>query len=70
MNLMGVGVARDHSLDREYPIWTYLGSGGSSAISYSYLVAGQEYRGNTGTTTPFTWATSDFIIWNILYHAA
>jgi hypothetical protein len=70
MGYSGTAFYYDNSGGASYGGFVYLGSGGNGAISYSYDIASASNWGIVNATGPFTWATSDNITWNILYHAA
>jgi hypothetical protein len=69
--IYGVVQFRDNSASQQYPgVATFSGNFTSTALRLQ--VASGTYLSQTAisSSTPFTWATGDQIIWNLYYRAA
>jgi len=65
----GVGMFVDEGT-QSYPCYARFANTTASGL-FSYYAAGTyALQGNANATTPFTWAATDKIVWNIIYQAA
>jgi hypothetical protein len=70
MGYGGTSFFYDNSAGTSYFGFTFVGAGGQTKISYAADIASAANAGIVNATTPFTWATSDVLTWNILYQVA
>ena len=65
----GVGMFVDEGT-QTYPCYARFANTTATGLFSYYAASTYAVQGNANATTPFTWAATDKILWNIIYQAA